>query len=66
MNKLYKNKEWLRARYLDDGLSVHKVGKLVGVTGSTIHSWLKTYRVPMREKGVKRNNVTITTELITL
>jgi len=64
MDKLYKNEEWLRARYLDDGLSVHKVGKLVGVAGCTISRWLREYGVPMREKGVKRNHVVLSPTLM--
>ncbi len=46
--KLYQDKEWLEKKYLEEKLSIEKVGKICGIVPSVIHYWLKKLNVPIR------------------
>jgi len=61
---LHKNEKWLRARYLDDGLSTYKMGDLAGVNPSTINANLRINEIPLRDSGRKPNHVVLTQEAI--
>jgi len=47
---MYHDKEWLRKKYIDEGLSTTKLGKICGVDSKTIWSWMKKFNIPCREK----------------
>lgn len=48
MNKLYRNKEWLKNKYINEKLSTRQIGRLVNVDNKTIRYWLKKYNIPSR------------------
>jgi thymidylate synthase (FAD) len=41
----YRDREWLRARYHDEGLQQHEIAALAGVSGATIRAWVRRYRL---------------------
>jgi hypothetical protein len=43
--------DWLRARYVDDGLDCVQIGALLGRDPKTVWSWLKFYGIPTRPRG---------------
>ena len=51
MKKLYKDKEWLHNKYIEEKLSTYKIGQLAGIGSLTISIWLKKYNIPIRSKG---------------
>ena len=42
MNTEYMDKEWLKERYYQDGLSMAAIGKLCGVSPETVFYWMRT------------------------
>ncbi len=49
--KQYENKEWLQKKYWDEGLGMHKVGKLLGVTTEVIGYWMRKFRIKRRSRS---------------
>lgn len=48
-NHKYKDKEWLRKKYIEEKLNAHKIMKLCNITGnSTIYNWLRRFDIPIR------------------
>lgn len=47
-DRLYKDGEWLRQKYVDEGLSVHQIGTLADSNGDTIWKWLRRHDIPVR------------------
>lgn len=47
---MYHDKKWLRKKYIEEGLSTTKLGKICGVDSKTIWSWMKKFNIPCREK----------------
>lgn len=56
---MYRNKEWLKKKYIDEGLSTGKIGKLCGVDAKTIWSWMKKYNIPCRERHIRKRAIKI-------
>jgi len=48
--KPYKDEEWLREKYVDEGKSTREIGDIAGCTGSTISRWLRKHDIERREK----------------
>ena len=48
MIKIYRDKEWLKEKYLKEKLSTRKIGKLVSVGNKVIQYWLIKYDIPRR------------------
>jgi len=48
MIKLYQNKEWLKRKYWDEGLSIKLIAKLCKVCGNTIWKWMIKLNIPRR------------------
>jgi 5-methylcytosine-specific restriction endonuclease McrA len=44
--------EWLRARYVTDGLDCVQIGTLLSRDPKTVWTWLKFYGVPTRPRGI--------------
>ena len=55
---MYKNKEWLKQRYIDEKLSTFQIDKLCGVTPPAIRYWLVKYDIPRRSIGEARHLAT--------
>lgn len=51
MKKLYKNKEFLIQKYVDEKLSMNEVAKICGCGTTTIHTFLIKYNIPRRTKS---------------
>jgi hypothetical protein len=51
--KVYKDRDWLIERYINQGLSVQACADLsgCGVTGTCVHHWLKVHGIPIRPKN---------------
>ena len=48
------DREWLVEKYVDEGLSGNAVGRLIGVSGTTIRDALAAHGIPRRPTGGKR------------
>jgi len=46
----YHNRDWIRAKYWDEGLSTRQIADLVGVNGKTIYRWLVKLDIPTRNR----------------
>jgi hypothetical protein len=46
--KEYKNKEWLKQKYIEEKLSTRKIAKLCGVNKISITYWLKKFDINIR------------------
>lgn len=44
-------REWLRVKYIDEGLDCVKIGVIVSRDAKTIWTWLKFYEIPTRPRG---------------
>ena len=62
MKKLYQDRDWLYARYWDDGLSAKKIAKVVSVGATTIFRWMIRLDIERRD-AVIHNSVEISQEL---
>lgn len=51
MRKLYENRNWLYCKYVVEGLSSHKIGKLCGVRNTMILVWMKKFDIKSRTKS---------------
>jgi len=49
--KLYKNKDWLNQKYINEKLSTYKIAKLIKVAPTTIWKWIKIFNIKMRSKA---------------
>lgn len=47
-DKLYKNEEWLRKKYWDEGLSLYKIGNICKADHRKIWHWMKELNIPRR------------------
>lgn len=47
----YQNLEWLKEKYLVEGLSPRKIAEQAGCSRSTIEYWLKVYEIPRRSRS---------------
>lgn len=45
------NKEWLRQKYVADGLTTRQVGKLLGVSRTSVVKLLRLFSIPLRRPG---------------
>lgn len=41
--KLYQNKQWMARQFITLGKSPEEIGKLAGVSHTTIRTWLKSF-----------------------
>lgn len=48
--KQYKDKEWLTRKYVEEGLSLHQIGKMCGVDAKSIQYWMNKFDLPTRSK----------------
>jgi hypothetical protein len=60
--KLYKNKKWLEEKYLKEKLSTYQIGKLCGILGQSITSWLIKYNIPRRTLYKNANHCNLSQE----
>jgi len=49
--KLYKNKHWLKKKYLVDDFSSDEIGKFCGVNGRTIRYYLKKFKIKLEKNN---------------
>lgn len=49
--KLYKNKEWLKQKYVNEELSTTQIGKICNVFASIIHYWIRNYDISIRSRA---------------
>ncbi len=69
MNKYSNNKKWVYNKYINKKLSTEQIGKLCGVSHTTIGRWLKKFNIPVRPLGeafhlVKANHCNLSKEAI--
>ena len=50
---MHTNKDWLKAKYIDDKLNCTDIGKLANRDPKTIWSWLKRFDIPTRSRGAE-------------
>ena len=53
-NKTYRNKNWLKKKFLDDDLPIKNIAKFCKVSTNCISSWLKRFGLRKRFKGPKQ------------
>jgi len=46
--KLYRNKEWLKDKYIDERLSMYQIAKLYGLSLKFVSYWLYKFNIPIR------------------
>lgn len=51
MMKEYKNKNWLKKKYIDEGQFVHNVALLYRVSWAEVCRYLKQYKISIRDKS---------------
>jgi len=49
--KNYRNKDWLRKKYWDEGMNLREIGDECGVSGNPILKWMKKFNIPRRTKS---------------
>lgn len=49
--KKYKNKKWLKKKYLEEGLSTRKIGEVCGATHFPVRYWMKKHEIKGRVFG---------------
>lgn len=54
--KKYRQEDWLRERYVNDGLSTRKVAELADTTHSTIRRWLSKNDIETRSDSEAAKN----------
>jgi len=47
-DELYRNVEWLRTQYIDNGFSMQMIADISGCTAATILHWLRKFDIPRR------------------
>lgn len=47
---LYKNREWLKQKYIDERLTLGEIGELCGVTHGAIRWWMVKFDIKTRER----------------
>lgn len=47
----YMDEEWLREKYIDEGLSTYKIADLCDVSQRTIMNWLEHFDIPTEDVG---------------
>jgi 5-methylcytosine-specific restriction endonuclease McrA len=52
VERLIRDKDWLKQKYLAEELSTRQIGKLIGVDNSSITYWLKKHEISSRKKGI--------------
>jgi hypothetical protein len=52
----YHDEEWLREKYVVEGLSGNEIGKLCDVTPDTIYKWLDKHDIERRGRNERRKN----------
>lgn len=56
MKKLnYRNKKWLKKKYLDEGWSTYRLARQFGLSRISILKWLKKYDIPRRFQNNKND-----------
>lgn len=60
--KLYKNKEWLREKYIDEGKSTIDIAEICGCAQPTISIWLRKLRIKTRGRGKPKDRVELACE----
>jgi len=55
---MYRNKEWLYNKYINEKLSTFQIDKLCGVSPTAIRYWLVKYNIPRRSIGESRHLAT--------
>ena len=55
----YRDPEWLRKKYVDEGLLIKEIAEMCGVSTGAINRWLKGYKIPKRSntRGKKSDNL---------
>nr|ADE29205.1 HNH endonuclease [uncultured virus] len=51
VTKKYKDKEWLRVRYIDEQLSTREIAELADCSAPTIQNWLDKHDIEKRSKS---------------
>jgi len=49
--KAYRDADWLRQKYCEEGLSIHSMACLAKVDNWTIHRWMVRFAIPRRAPG---------------
>lgn len=49
--KPYQDEQWLREQYLEKAFTKEAIGRLCGVSKTTIHRWMQIFHIPARSSG---------------
>jgi hypothetical protein len=50
----YRDGEWLRQRYIDDGMTMMAIANTCGVSAMCINDWLKRHDIQTRSRGAPK------------
>jgi phage antirepressor YoqD-like protein len=53
MSELYKDRDWLYQKYVNESLSSIQIAKMVNVSQQTIWTWLKKFNIQTRNVGIR-------------
>ena len=48
--KLYRDRTWLEAEYVEEGRSMADIGRQFGITAAAVHQWLNKFNIPTRRR----------------
>ena len=63
MKEKYQDKEWLREKYVKEGLFGTEIAKICGVHCTTIYKWLRKFDIEVHHRGPRSNHIKLTDEL---
>ena len=52
MKSPHLDKDWLREKYIDEGLSTYDIGKMVGRDPKRVYEKLRDFNIPTRRRGM--------------
>jgi len=63
--KKYRNKKWLKEKYVDERIHGTKIAEMCGVHSTTIYNWLRKFGIEVRPRGAHFSNfVELSDELL--
>jgi len=63
MKEKYRDKDWLRKKYVEEEMVGTEIAKMCDVDPVTIYNWLRKFGIKVHHKGKRSNNISLTDEL---
>ena len=58
--KMYRDENWLREQYVENGRTMVDIANEFGITAMSIQNWLDKYSIPTRPRGVFKGGIKAT------